>query len=433
MKRALVLMIAVVLAIGLFLVGCKPEAIVITETETVTETVEVEVPAKPFEGQTVTVWRWPDDSGIVAELFNEFTEKTGIIVNHEEMTLDWGEYVTQTVTYLSQGYEDIDVYWMPEVSTPSYMAAGWLEPLDDYFSTEDLSDWSKDYLAVACQYEGKTYHVPQTLGLMCLYYDQAAFDEAGVEVPEKGWTWDDLVAIGKALTTDDRHGIILTGAPGGYLFNDINHFVSQNGGDLSDFNDPKTQEALKFYYDLIWTHEIAPPETPQNGYLEGVEVFLQGKGAMLFTWDSVKGIIEERFPDSFKNKDYWALPMFSGPAKDYVMASNWGWAVGSSSANKALGKEFIKFMTSPEAMIKYSPLALPPRASLLADPGQLTDPIIAEMDELNIAVSATRQFYSAVQSEFETAVSDAVHAYITNQITFDEMIAQAVETIGQLE
>jgi ABC-type glycerol-3-phosphate transport system substrate-binding protein len=436
----------IIAAISFVLSSCAPVTVPATTTEaaaTTTETTATTTEAaateeKPYEGETITVWYWPDDTGLAKKIFSEFTDKTGITVKQEDMTLDWNEYCTQIVTYLSQGYEGIDVYWLPEVNSKSFMEAGWLEPLDDVFSKEDLADFPQGFLEAACQSGGKTYIIPTSNNVMVLFYSKEAFDKAGVDLPKEGWNWDDLVKIGKSLTLDtnkdgeiDQWGLILSGAQGGYLFNDINHFVTQAGGNLADFNDPKTQEAIKFYYDLIWTNKIAPSNTPQQDYLTGMEMFMEGKGAILFTWNNLKASIEAKKPDAFKNKEFWVLPMFSGPEKAYTMNSNWGWAVGAGSKHKGAAKEFIKFIASPEVQIEWSPKFLPTRASVLKDPGKLADPIMAEICANYLPVSSARQFF-ANQSEFETIVSDVVGKYITKQISFDEMVKQATERLAAL-
>ena len=78
---------------------------------------------------------------------------------------------------------------------------------------------------------------------MAVYYNKAIFDEYGVDYPEAGWTWDDLLAIAQELTVDtdgdgktDIWGIQLpgpwttgfeywVGAAGGSL-------ISEDGSDL---------------------------------------------------------------------------------------------------------------------------------------------------------------------------------------------------------
>ena len=446
-KNKILFICAMIVIVGVVVLSCKApevikETIIETVTETVTETVEVEVevevPAEeevaaaksPYEGETITVWKWPDDSGLLTSLFDEFTEETGIIVNHRPMTLDWNEYVTEIVTYLSSGSDEIDVYFSSEGLMPTYSRAGWMEPIDDVFP--DLDDFPQDYIKQACQFEGQTYWIPQSLGFTTIYYNREIFDNAGVEIPEQGWTYEDLVTIGKQLTSDDIYAFLPSGAPI-YITMDTFQFVAAWGGDLTDWHNPKTQAAIQFYYDLIHTHKIAPPNTAQQDYITNMETFLQGKGAMLFTWNNLKLNMEERFPEAFDNRDYWVVPMFKGGEKQFSMTSSWCYGIGSASQHKGAAKEFLKWMCSKDTMIKYSPKELPPRASALAETENLADPDMALIAEEYLSYAGPRQFYSENQSEFETIISDSVASFITDQVTLEEMVEQAMAKIAELK
>ena len=93
MKKLIVLLILVAFIASMMFVGigCKEEAApseeVVEEEEAVVEVAEeateeeVVEEAKPYEGETLTIWYWEDDNPATQELFDEFTKKTGIILN----------------------------------------------------------------------------------------------------------------------------------------------------------------------------------------------------------------------------------------------------------------------------------------------------------------------------------------------------------------
>jgi multiple sugar transport system substrate-binding protein len=74
-----------------------------------------------------------------------------------------------------------------------------LDPLvanDPTFEPEDF------YEAVlkGVRYDSRLYAVPSRFQPGLIRYDPAAFEAAGVAVPQPGWTWDDFAAAAKALT-----------------------------------------------------------------------------------------------------------------------------------------------------------------------------------------------------------------------------------------
>ena len=80
------------------------------------------------------------------------------------------------------------------------------------------------------------------------------FDAAGIPYPDENWTWDDLCeASRKIYDATGKYGCMA------YADDQLGYwnFVYQNGGYIlaedgvtGGFDDPATQEAMKFYIDL---------------------------------------------------------------------------------------------------------------------------------------------------------------------------------------
>jgi multiple sugar transport system substrate-binding protein len=101
-----------------------------------------------------------------------------------------------------------------------------------------------------------------------LYYNKGLFDKAQVSYPTDAWTWDDFLSAAKKLTLA-KSG---SGKPDQWGFGLLNFvwawagFVWGNGGEIltedrkqSRFDDPKTIEALNFYYGLLTSNKVSPP------------------------------------------------------------------------------------------------------------------------------------------------------------------------------
>ena len=77
-----------------------------------------------------------------------------------------------------------------------YIAAD-QEAIDDYFADVDpnLREWTVTYGSP----DGQTYFIPGGYNTMVMYCNTAVFEEAGVELPETDWTWDEFYEAGVAI------------------------------------------------------------------------------------------------------------------------------------------------------------------------------------------------------------------------------------------
>ena len=145
-------------------------------------------------------------------------------------------------------------------------------PLDDFYPRSlDMFDR-----------EGALWALPADVDMQLLYYNKDLFDESGVAYPQAGWTWDDLLLTAQRLTTVEGEPWNYTGHYGlasNPAWGDIVPFIYQHGGDLFQFDDPLTEEAIQWYADLALVHGVMPrPQdvTPANTY----DMFQQEKAAM---------------------------------------------------------------------------------------------------------------------------------------------------------
>lgn len=64
--------------------------------------------------------------------------------------------------------------------------------------------------------DGKIYGVPMEVEPMAFYYSVKAFEDAGLNESDVPKTWDELLEVGKKLTTADRYGLLFETQPGYY-------------------------------------------------------------------------------------------------------------------------------------------------------------------------------------------------------------------------
>ncbi len=118
---------------------------------------------------------------------------------------------------------------MNKPNFPVYASKGALTDLTDLIAQAkiDTSVYPQS-LRDLYTYDSKLYGFPKDFDTIALYYNKKLFDAAGVAYPDDTWTWDDLYAAAKKLTTADQWGYIsTTGDQIGYW-----NYIFANGGQV---------------------------------------------------------------------------------------------------------------------------------------------------------------------------------------------------------
>lgn len=150
---------------------------------------------------------------------------------------------------------------------------------------------------------GAIYGLPNDFTPMVIYYNTAAFERAGVEPPQAGWTWGEFRDIAQRLTLDangnnatspdfDANNVTQWGFRVRQFSFEWLYRIWQNGSDVISpdgttasgyLDSPESIEAITWFRDLITEAKAAPPPTTldqmiqQLGFLDR---FLQGDFAM---------------------------------------------------------------------------------------------------------------------------------------------------------
>jgi ABC-type glycerol-3-phosphate transport system substrate-binding protein len=117
--------------------------------------------------------------------------------------------------------------------------------------------------------EGKTWAVPAGIDVAVMFYSQDLFDQYGVPYPEIGWTWNDFLEAGLAISDPDAgiYGYTTTGTVTDPGYPEVPFFIYQHGGRLFDslrnptyttFDDPLTIQAVEWYARLFHEYDVAP-------------------------------------------------------------------------------------------------------------------------------------------------------------------------------
>src|SRR5579883_2581142 len=194
------------------------------------------------------------------------------------------EYIQKLLTTIA-GNVAPDVFKInPSPYFGTLASQGALAQLDPFVKADPTIDFA-DYFTPhveACQYKGKLYALPNDGAPQAMWYNVDAFKSAGVELPTKDWTWQNLLDAGKQLTktSNGRPLQFGVGRP------DWLSWVWSNGGDLLDadglkcvLDTPEAIAAFQWLQDASTRSKVMPSPADLN---QQGDLFTTGREATAF-------------------------------------------------------------------------------------------------------------------------------------------------------
>ncbi|HMN27452.1 MAG TPA: extracellular solute-binding protein [Caldilineaceae bacterium] len=192
------------------------------------------------------------------------------------------EYNTKVSTMLAGNTLGDAVWSALGGATINFMwAQNIVAPIDDLVASEsvDLSQWSEGCIK-AITVEGNLLGLPfkSHPGLAVIYYNQTAFEAAGLDLPQAGWTQEQQIEMAKTLTKADANPPFYGFLPGtANVWKTMVTLMRAFGGELLNEDGTKFQlnselgiQAITYLYDLFNTHKVAPtPEQMVVGHVAG--------------------------------------------------------------------------------------------------------------------------------------------------------------------
>ena len=171
------------------------------------------------DGGPVTIsfqWWGNDERAVLTEeALDVFEEKNpGVTVETSFSAID--AYIPKLATQIASGSQP-DLFLIPMESVKEYTEKG---------ATTDLSDYIGDVIAVddipeatqkIGQIDGTFYGFTLGTATYAWAYDPIAFEEAGVDAPGPGFTWDDLIEAGEKIRAASGGAKAAITDPGGYI------------------------------------------------------------------------------------------------------------------------------------------------------------------------------------------------------------------------
>lgn len=333
----------------------------------------------------------------------------------------YSDTVNMLTTLVASGDDSVDVLYVDEIMLLAFSRAGFLEPLDDAITAEDMAAFVPEYVDKFCTYEDKLYAVPATAGCHNFTVNMEMLNAAGIAVPTNE---QDLIDAAIAMTDPEKnqYGLVLSLDKASHLQDNLNMFALMFGGNYYDFTLEGTQKAVKFLYDLINTYGVVSKDCLAYDTPAAQQAFIDGHAAMYFDWSTVGSLVKSGVFGA--DKCTWApMPTFN---TNKTMMDGWSWVVNVNSKNKEEAKAFVKAQTTVDAQITFRL----PSGGLCANTKAWEDErvlnAIGDMATMfksyNEAGSLTPRTLSTRHSEFMDVVTGTVQRYLMNEITFEECI-----------
>ncbi len=372
----------------------------------------------------------------VQAVLPEFEEATGLTVELEGGPITGNEMLTRYSAAFAAGNSPVDVISDADDSSPTFMRAGWMQPLDDIIPQETWDDFPESMastLEIWHSFEGVRYRVPHEFAIGYLFHRQDWFEERNLTVPT---TWEEMVDIGLEFADPDNNiwGTTDGLTKPGLLYVYVAYLTAQAGGDVFAF-DEGTAEALQFLYDMIYTHQIFPETALNNDYTAQNELYMGDHVAFMRQWPFFQSVAEGNTEWYAPEKVTIALPP-AGPAGAKSWFGGWGFSVPQFAPNPDGAAELIRFLTSNEIaprLAEGQSWFIMPRASILEAFAEANNPIVAAMGMYSDAgVPSARPFHPRV-ADAQTVVDDMASLFLTNQSSLSDVLEQGQELIAALE
>jgi multiple sugar transport system substrate-binding protein len=193
-----------------------------------------------------------------------------------------GDWHTRILTLIAAG-ELPDVYMADSSFVPLYVESGGLMNLRPFIEDPELGfDPSEIFFQGVYEngfYKGDPYVLAKDYSTVAIYANRSLFEAAGIEIPQDGWTYDDLLDIAMQLTVDangnnasspdfDPENIVQYGMDHrgdwwrGFqtmIYSFGSKTISPDGTTLDGYiNSPETIAALEWMRDAVHVHHVAP-------------------------------------------------------------------------------------------------------------------------------------------------------------------------------
>lgn len=331
-----------------------------------------EAPPMTVEPVTLQYWSQLSETEPLAQILAENVKTWN--ENHPETKVEvsWigREALTKLRTSLLSGEAPDIISHSDSELLPSVVKEGLGYPLDEALKTpayNSSESWGDTFVRLDPYTDGHYYLIPDSFYTSGIFYNINLFQKYGLQPPN---TWADVLDL---CTKLKENGVTPLAANGAYSFFPSWYFVwlaSRIAGDeefRAAAKDPTgaAWDAPGFLEAAKQVEQFVKNGCFQEGY-EGTDwpgaetLFSQGNVGMYLTGTWFPAEISDKVGEDF-NMAVIPIPTFEGGKGDQTTAEAWSnsWMILKDSKHPEAAIDFLKYMTSMEAMSGYAKTMTP--------------------------------------------------------------------------
>ncbi|MCT4687842.1 ABC transporter substrate-binding protein [Vallitalea sp.] len=300
---------------------------------------------------TLAIWDKNQEAGI-QKVLDKFNEEHSNIQASLEVT-PWNNYWTKLDVAAGAGLT-ADAFWM-NIYLPKYIKGDVLIPLDEYIKRDniDMTNYIEP-ISKIYNYDGKQWAMPKGVDSVFVAYNKELFDKYGVEYPQEGWTYEDMLEkankLKKAMDADGSGTYAIAVSPTNFQSGYYN-FILQNKGEIisddsteSGFNKPGTVKGYERILELLKSGLSAPYTTLSSPDTGTDALYYSGKVAMAYMGSWSTSVLESC--DLAKAGNVGIVQMPTQDGVNTSIMNGLGYCISSLSEHQDETWELIKFLTS---------------------------------------------------------------------------------------
>lgn len=212
------------------------------------------------------------------------------------------------------------------------------------------------------QWKGLQYSIGSCHLPLVLWYRKDMFREAGLDRPEKGWTWKEFTETCRKITKRDADGnttqYAYQGGLGEWLFGGMAWGYSNGRLPIDaktkqvNLATPEYQEVLQFAYDLIYKEKVATRVGEALAGQVGAP-YQTGRVGMVFNGSWVLG------DPGFTGREWGATYLPVNKGKVPLTSNIVGWFIHKKSKHQQEAWELVKEFITPKAQEEFTKVGFP--------------------------------------------------------------------------
>ncbi len=233
--------------------------------------------------------------------------------------------------------------------------AKWAEPLDKYFSREELDRLLPKMLAIS-SYKNSLVSIPLYIDIGVLFYrqDLVAKLPNGREIEEKlknSISWSELIELSKRHFPDQYTYVYQGKDFEGLICNYVEILSGMNGElsftDSTRILDSTNVAAVRFMHDLVHKYQISPPEVTSFAEVSSYRYACQNNIPFIRAWySSINDNVAFDAKDTFLDKLKLVPLPHMGQNDLTTVLGGWNLMIKKDSEKKDAAVKFLKFVVS---------------------------------------------------------------------------------------